>query len=427
MRPVRGRYACHGIGHTRAGRNGSHAQSSRQPCVGLGGERSCLLVTDIDHLYAFLDTSVEDADDVAASEGEQDVDALCLERSGDDLTTMDLSHGRERSQARKRENGCMTDRILVTRRPPGAALDMLRAAGDVWTWPEDRSMPRQELLDRIVDADGLYSMLTDSIDEQLLDAAPRLRVVSTMAVGTDNIDLAACQARSIRVGHTPDVLNETTADTAFALLMAAARRLKEGIDYVRDGHWTRWEPELLWGYDVYGSTIGIIGLGRIGSAIAKRAAGFDMRILYTARRPHPDAEALLGVEWSTLEDLLEESDHVVVATPLTPETRNLIDAQALERMKSTATLVNISRGATVDPRALYVALSEGQIAAAALDVTEPEPIPADDPLLSLPNCTILPHLGSSSAATREAMAELAAKNLIAGLAGQPMPASALDQ
>ncbi len=318
----------------------------------------------------------------------------------------------------------MTDYILVTRRPPGRALAILEEKGELWVWSEDRSMPRDLLLERIASADGLYSMLTDSIDQDLLDAAPRLRAIATMAVGTDNIDLAACSARHIPVGHTPDVLTETTADTAFGLILAAARRFKEGVDYVRDGHWLRWEPDLLLGRDVYGSTLGIIGFGRIGEAIARRGAGFGMRVVYASRSRKLEAERSLGVEWATLDELLTVSDHVVVATPLTPETHHLIDAEALERMRPTATLVNISRGGTVDPAALHEALVTGEIAAAGLDVTEPEPIPASHPLLALPNCTILPHLGSSSAQTREAMAELAAENLVRGLAGQAMVACA---
>jgi lactate dehydrogenase-like 2-hydroxyacid dehydrogenase len=309
------------------------------------------------------------------------------------------------------------ERILVTRRPPGKSIDRLRDHGDVWMWEENLPLPREVLLKQIGATTALYSMLTDTIDVVLLEAAPALRIISQMAVGVDNVDVPACTARGIPVGHTPDVLTETTADTAFALLLAAARRIVEGSDYVRAGKWQRWEPDLLLGRDVWGSVLGIIGLGRIGSAVARRADGFGMRVLYTGRRPG-STEA----EFRTLPELLSESDHVVVATPLTAETLHLIDARALRMMKPTATLVNISRGGTVDPDALTQALDEGWIAAAALDVTEPEPIPPDHPLVMHPRCVIVPHLGSSSRETREAMAELAVENLVRGLDGTPMRA-----
>lgn len=314
--------------------------------------------------------------------------------------------------------------VVVTRRPPGSALEEIARRADLWLWEEDRPIPGDRLEAAIGAADGLYCMLTDSIDATLLQAAPNLRVVSTMSVGTDHIDLDACTARGIPVGHTPDVLNETTADTAFALLLAAARRLGEGRDYVRAGEWQRWEPDLLLGHDVHGSTLGIIGLGRIGRAIARRGMGFGMRVLYTARRRRPEAEAQLGVMYRELDDLLAESDHVVVATPLITETKNLIDAGALARMKPSATLVNISRGGTVDSDAVAAALQSGEIAAAGLDVTDPEPIPVDHPLVGLDNCFIVPHLGSSSRRTRQAMAMLAADNLLAGLGGDRLPACA---
>jgi len=313
-------------------------------------------------------------------------------------------------------------RIVVTRRPPGRALAMLEAAGDVWLWPEDRTIPRDVLLERAADADALYTMLTDQIDEELLDAAPRLRVVSNMAVGVDNIDRQACAARGVRVGHTPEVLTDATADMAWALLLAVARRIPEGVEYVRAGRWRRWEPELLWGRDLAGTRLGVVGLGRIGTAVARRAAGFSMEVVYVARHPKPAAEEELGVHRVDLEELLETSDHVVLCAALTPETRHLIDAGALARMRPTAILVNVGRGALVDTGALVEALAERRIFGAGLDVTDPEPLPTDHPLLRLPNCVVVPHLGSSTERTRRAMAALAAENVLAALAGRPMPA-----
>jgi glyoxylate reductase len=314
--------------------------------------------------------------------------------------------------------------IVATRLPPGPVLDRLEAAGDVWVWPEDRAIDREVLLARAASAEALYCTLTDSIDVALLDAAPSLAVVSNMAVGVDNIDLPACTARRIPVGHTPNVLTETTADTAIGLLLTTARRFVEGVDFVRAGQWKEWDPHLLLGRDVYGTTLGIIGLGRIGRAIARRARGFDMKVLYTGRSRNVAAEADLNVEFRELEDLLGASDHVVVSIALTEQTYHLIDAAALAMMRPTTTLINISRGATVDSEALVVALRDGVIGAAGLDVTEPEPIPADHPLLALPNCVVLPHLGSSSQGTRFAMAMLAADNLVAGLRGDRIPACA---
>lgn len=313
-------------------------------------------------------------------------------------------------------------RIVVTRRLPGDAHERIRGSADVRVWPDDRPIPRDVLEQQVADADGLLCMLTDRIDAPLLERAPSLQVVSTMAVGTDNIDVDACTERGIRVGNTPDVLNGATADMAIALLLAAARRIPEGMTYVREGRWRRWEPELLLGAEVHGSTLGIVGMGRIGTEIARRGLGFGMRVLYHNRHRRPEIEAQLGTLYRSLDELLAESDHVVLSCPLTEETYHLIDAQALDRMQPTATLINIARGPIVDPRALEHALRTGQIFAAALDVTEPEPIPADDPLLALPNCLIVPHLGSATVQTRKAMADLAVDNLLAGLRGEPMPA-----
>jgi glyoxylate reductase len=270
----------------------------------------------------------------------------------------------------------------------------------------------------------LLSLLTDRVDDELLDAAgPQLKVVANLAVGFDNIDVPACTRRGIPVGNTPGVLTETTADLAFILMMAAARRLKEGIDYVREDRWKTWGPLLLLGVDVHGGTLGIVGFGRIGREMAKRARGFSMRILYhdVARASVEDEEAL-GATFVPLDTLLAESDFVTLHVNLTPETRHLINAGALARMKSTAVLVNTSRGPVVDQAALYEALRDGAIIGAALDVTDPEPMSADDPLLTLPNCIVVPHIASATHVTRGKMARIAADNILAGLRGEPLPA-----
>jgi glyoxylate reductase len=269
----------------------------------------------------------------------------------------------------------------------------------------------------------VLTLLTDRVDDQLLDAAgASLRVVSNYAVGFDNVDVPACTRRSIPVGNTPGVLTETTADLAWALLMAAGRRVAEGDRYVRAGRWRTWGPQLLLGGDVHGATLGIVGFGRIGQALARRAAGFGMTVLYWSRtRAEPDMERGLGATFVELEDLLERSDFVTLHVSLNEETRHLIDAAALARMKPSAVLVNTARGPVVDQAALAEALRDGTIAAAALDVTDPEPIAADDPLLELDNCLVVPHIASASYATRGKMAEMAAANLLAGLRGERLP------
>lgn len=316
-------------------------------------------------------------------------------------------------------------KVLVTRRPPGRALEMLTERHDVDLWPEDRQMPHDQLLARVAAVDGLYCMLTDRIDRSVLEAAPGLVAVSQMAVGVDNVDLAAFADAGIPVGHTPDVLTEATADLAVALLLAGARRIPEGVDHVREGRWGPWDPDLLMGADVAGSTVGVVGLGRIGTAVIRRLEGFGCRILAATRTAKPTLEAVLDVERVPLEALLAESDHVVLTVPLTDATRHLVDAGALASMRPTAGLVNVSRGGVVDSEALADALEHGRIGYAALDVTDPEPIGADHRLVAHPRCTIIPHLGSSTVGTRAAMAELAAENLLAALNGLPMPARAV--
>ncbi len=288
-------------------------------------------------------------------------------------------------------------------------------------WDSDEPIPRQTLLEWVQGIEGLYCLLTERIDDELLDAAgPSLKVVSTMSVGYDHVDVAACRKRNVAVGNTPGVLTDTTADLAVALMLAAARRLPEAAAAVRNGEWSTWKPEWMAGYDLFGSTVGIIGLGRIGSAVARRVAGFDCRILYYDPYPNDALAASVGAEYADMDTLLAESDFVTIHSQLTPETHNMLDAAAFRKMKPTAILVNTSRGGTVDQDALYHALKQGEIAAAGLDVTIPEPLPPDHQLLTLPNCVILPHIASASYATRSKMAVLAADNLIAGVTGRQL-------
>jgi lactate dehydrogenase-like 2-hydroxyacid dehydrogenase len=314
-------------------------------------------------------------------------------------------------------------RVFVARRIPDEGLDAIGAVCDVDVWEDELPPARDELLVRVAGCDGILTLLTDRVDDALLDASgPGLKVVSNYAVGYDNIDVAACARRGIAVGNTPGALTETTADLAWALILAAKRRVVEGDRYVRAGQWRTWGPLLLLGSDVYGSTLGIVGLGRIGQAVARRAAGFGMTILYSSRtQVDPEIEAALGATYVGLDELLERSDVVSLHVSLAPDTRGLIDAAALARMKPTAVLVNTARGPVVDPVALAGALRDGVIAAAALDVTDPEPIPTDDPLLSLDNCLVLPHIASATGATRGRMAAMAAANLLAGVHGEPLP------
>ncbi len=312
-------------------------------------------------------------------------------------------------------------RVYVTRRLPGGALERLSRETDAEVWEDEQPPPRERLLEAVRDVDGLLCLLTDKIDAELLDAAPRLRVVSTMAVGYDHIDVGEATRRGVVVTNTPGVLTETTADLAFALLLAAARRLPEGERAVREGRWTTWHPSFLLGRDVHGATLGIVGLGKIGEAMARRAQGFHMRVLYHDGARKPEVEKELGVVYASFEDLLAESDFVTVHVPLTPETRHLFDDAAFGRMKPTAVFINTSRGPLVDESALKRALESGRIAAAGIDVTEEEPLPQDDPLLDLPNLLVLPHIGSASVATRARMAEMAVENLLAGLVGERPP------
>ncbi len=317
--------------------------------------------------------------------------------------------------------------VYVARRIPEAGLDMIRAVCTVRLWEEELPPPKEEILRQVVDCDGLLCLLTDPIDAEVIAAGERLRVISQFAVGVNNIALDAATARGIPVGHTPGVLTEATADLTFALLMAAARRISEGIEWVRAGHWQTWDPLCLLGADVWGATLGIVGLGRIGAAVARRAQGFSMRVLYYDAVRRPDREATLGVEFVTLDTLLAESDFVTLHCPLLPETHHLINAERLRRMKPTAILINAARGPVVETDALVQALQEGWIHAAALDVTDPEPLPADHPLVALPNCVVVPHIGSATVTARNLMATRAAQNLLAGLRGERLPHCANPQ
>ncbi len=304
-------------------------------------------------------------------------------------------------------------RCFVTRELPGEALGRLASEHEVDIWEEDRPIDRPTLLERSAGAEGLLCTLSDRVDGDLLDACPELRAIANYAVGVDNIDLSETASRGLAVGNTPGVLTETTADLAFALILASARGIVAAAGDVRDGRWTNWGPALWLGSDVHGATLGIVGAGAIGRAVARRGEGFGMEILLSGREP---GEGLVPFA-----ELLARSDFISLHCPLNEGTRGLIDETALRSMKATAFLINTARGEIVDSVALRRALEEGWIAGAGLDVTDPEPLGADDPLLGAPNLTVLPHIGSASHRTREAMASLAVDNLIAALAGDPMP------
>ena len=299
-------------------------------------------------------------------------------------------------------------RVLVTREVSGPALERLRALHTVDVWDGDLPPEPAVLRERAQSVEGLLTMVTDRVDAALLDAAPELRVVANYAVGTDNIDLEECARRGVAVGVTPDALTDATADLAFALILAAARNLAAGHDAVRDGSWATWEPQGWLGFDVHGATLALIGPGRIGEAVARRAAGFDMDVLRVGRG-------------DDLHAALARADVISLHCPLTPQTRHLIGQEALRHVKATAVLVNTARGGVVDQAALKDALDDGRLAAAALDVTDPEPLPTDDPLLDAPNLLVLPHVGSATHTARARMADRAVENLLAGLDGRPLP------
>lgn len=312
-------------------------------------------------------------------------------------------------------------KVFVTRIIPDKGLEIVREFCEMDLWQEELPPGREELLKRVQGIDGLLCLLTDRVDGEVMDAAgEQLKVISNHAVGFDNIDVPAGTARGIPVGNTPDVLTDATADFAFALLMAVARRIPEGERFVHEGKWKTWGPKLLLGVDIKGATLGLVGFGRIGQAVARRATGFDMRVIYYDPKEAKSSRDL-NAQRVDFETLLEESDFVSIHTPLTPDTRHLIDAEALSKMKPNAVLINTARGPIVDLDALYEALISRRIFGAGLDVTEPEPIPLDSPLLKLENILVAPHIASASITSRDQMSWMAAQNLIAGLKGERLP------
>jgi glyoxylate reductase len=314
-------------------------------------------------------------------------------------------------------------KVYVTRELPERGMKIIKERFDAEVWPEYGPPPKTEMIRKARDVDALVTLLSDKIDAEVFDAAPKLKIVAQMAVGFDNIDVAEATWRGIYVTNTPGVLTETTADFAWALLMAVARRVVEADKYVRSGQWkVSWHPSMLLGRDVYGATLGIVGAGRIGTAVARRAKGFNMKILYYDVVPMPpEIEKELGAKRVDLDTLLRESDFVSIHVPLIKETYHLINEEKLKLMKKTAYLINNSRGAVVNEKALYKALKEGWIAGAALDVFEQEPTPLNNPLLKLDNVVVAPHISSASYETRSRMAEMVAENLVAFFEGKTPP------
>ena len=312
-------------------------------------------------------------------------------------------------------------KVFVTRILPQIALDKISEFCEMEVWQDELPPPREIILEKVKTIDGLLCLLTDKIDTEVMDMGANLKVISNYAVGYDNIDIPAATERGIPVGNTPGVLTETTADLAFTLLMASARRIVEANKYTRDGKWKTWGPMLFLGQDIHHATLGIVGLGRIGYEMAKRGKGFDMNLLYHDAVRNENAEAELGLKYVDMNTLLKESDFVSLHVPLMESTRHLISDREFNMMKPTAILINSARGPVVDQKALYEALKAKKIAHAGLDVFDIEPIADDDPLLTLDNITIVPHIASASVATRTKMAMMAADNLIAGVTSERLP------
>lgn len=315
----------------------------------------------------------------------------------------------------------MQPKVYVTRRIPESGVKLLQESCEVEVWDSDDVVPRDVFLEAVADKDGVLCLLTDKVDAETLDVAKNAKIFANMAVGFDNIDVAECTKRGVMASNTPGVLTDTTADFAFTLLMAAARRIREGHEFVHAGKWETWGPLLLMGQDIHHATLGLIGLGRIGTEMARRGQGFSMRVIYNDVVRREDLEQELGLEYADFETVLRESDFVSLHVPYMPATHHLISTDQFVSMKESAILINTARGAIVDPQALYTALKSGEIWAAGLDVTEPEPIPMDDPLLTLDNCLIAPHIASASFNTRNDMSELAANNILAALSGKRPP------
>jgi glyoxylate reductase len=313
-------------------------------------------------------------------------------------------------------------KVYVTRELPERGLKIVKQYFDTEVWAEYAPPPKKVIIEKAKNADALASLLSDKIDTEVFDAAPKLKIVAQMAVGFDNIDVQEATKRGIYVTNTPEVLTDTTADFAWALLMAIARRVVEADKYVRTGQWkVGWHPSMMQGRDIYGATIGVVGAGRIGFGVAKRAVGFNMKVLFYDVIPRPEMEKELGAKKVDLDTLFKESDFVSIHVPLMKETYHLVNADRLKLMKKTAYLINNSRGPVVDEKALYEALKEGRIAGAGLDVFEQEPTPVDNPLLKLDNVVVAPHISSASYETRSKMAEMVADNLVAFFEGRKPP------
>jgi glyoxylate reductase len=313
-------------------------------------------------------------------------------------------------------------KVYITRELPERGLNIIRKYFDVEVWPDYAPPPKSVIIDKVKDVDALGSLLSDKIDIEVFNAAPKLKIVSQLAVGFDNIDITEATKRGIYVTNTPEVLTDTTADFAWSLLMAVARRIVEADKYVRTGQWkVSWHPAMLAGRDIHHATIGIVGAGRIGYAVAQRAKGFDMKILFYDVVPRPEIEKDLGAKKVDMDTLLKESDFVSIHVPLMKETHHLINAEKLKLMKKTAYLVNNSRGPVVDEKALYEALKKDQIAGAGIDVFEQEPTPLDNPLLKLDNVVVAPHISSASLETRSKMSEMVAENLVSFFQGKKPP------